>query len=220
METISLLQGGQIVNLSTVFNDSLTYTGLIEWPEPNKAPYPFVTNELHIPLCGKAEYTFTYAPEHNEEVTRDVAEGDIVLIRFGTYLSIRPIEEPYRCVYVMMPTQVAPDYFGGVVRDKPMAMRVHRDHGLDGVPRRPLRDRRRRRPSPSGLRHRNAETREEWDPCPSLDGRHPIVPFGESRRRRDDSFMVLLRSARLRAPMPRLRRRRRRSPTPAAPGPR
>lgn len=89
-------------------NEPRVATGFIEWDQHTEVPYPFPHNEVHFAMSGSAEYTYTTYPHHMEERREIVEQGTICLIRFGSMVSVRPIESPYRVVYVVMPMPETP----------------------------------------------------------------------------------------------------------------
>ncbi|MEX2375882.1 MAG: hypothetical protein WD942_09920 [Dehalococcoidia bacterium] len=104
---MDLVLGKQNLLIDWAINEPGCCAGFIEWEE-TKAPYPYCHNEVHYAITGSAEYTYTSYPFHMEEQTRLVNTGDICLIRYGTVAGIRPIERPYRTLYVVMPMPETP----------------------------------------------------------------------------------------------------------------
>jgi ethanolamine utilization protein EutQ (cupin superfamily) len=104
----TMMLGGQRYLVDWAINEPSCCAGFIEWDQPTDVPYPFPHNEVHYAISGRAEYTFTYHPFHMDQRVVVVEAGTICLIRFGSSVSIRPLESPYRVVYVVMPMPETP----------------------------------------------------------------------------------------------------------------
>jgi hypothetical protein len=90
-------------------NEPSCGTGWIEFDhEIMNHPVIFSHNEIHYIVGGKAEYIYTSHPKHAEEQRVVVEDGDLCLIRYGTLLKVRPLDRPFRVVFVVMPMPEVP----------------------------------------------------------------------------------------------------------------
>jgi hypothetical protein len=82
--------------------------GFMEFDTANEQPFFFGHAEIHYVLGGTAEYVYTSQPDHNEERSEVLKAGDLCFINYGTAIRWRPIEEPFRIVFVVMPMPEVP----------------------------------------------------------------------------------------------------------------
>lgn len=89
-------------------NEPWTFAGFLEWDKDVDAAFTFTHNEVQYVMSGKGKYIYTSHPEHMDEQTVAVEEGDLIRIRIGTSLRVEVVERPFRVSYAIMPAPEVP----------------------------------------------------------------------------------------------------------------
>jgi mannose-6-phosphate isomerase-like protein (cupin superfamily) len=73
------------------------------FPPNTVVNWAFWHDEVHIVTRGKAEVTYTLAPNHRKQVTKTFQAGDTYVIPDGARVRFEIKDEPYVHICVIMP---------------------------------------------------------------------------------------------------------------------
>jgi len=86
-----------------VLNDPRAVIAFEAFPPNTVVNWAFWHDEVHVVTRGKAEVTYTLAPNHRKQVTRTFQAGDTYVIPDGARVRFEIENEPYVHICVIMP---------------------------------------------------------------------------------------------------------------------